>query len=381
VRRATALLAVARTGVFIHAAHEAGLHSGTTVADLVARFNRHGLAALWIATGRGRRATYSASERARIVATAQRQPHRRTDGTATWSLSTLQRSLRRAGLPRVGTSTIRRVLQDAGSSYQRTRTWCPTGTAQRKRKSGVVTVVDPNTEQKRGLLDLAYHVAEAMGIPLWCQDEAGPYQAVPQPGQSRPARGQAALPAARVHPRRNGQAVDSVPSGHWRSSCKGVSRATNAVLHPWLKNELLQVLEELPEVAVGDRDAPAAARWATWLGHVSHLPLPPLRLLLIWDKLAGHLSSDMVTWLFAHGIMPLYTPISGSWLNMVSLNPYFGRCGQTMLPLGAIVPNVDCARQVRHPRSRSASYKADRAVRFSSEPGRLRRVPTRFEFG
>ena len=150
VRRATALLAVARTGVFSHAAREAGLHSGTTVADLVARFNRHGLAALRIARGRGRRPTYSASERARIVATAQRQPDRRTDGTATWSLTTLQRSLRRAGLAELGTSTIRRVLQDAGSSYQRTRTWCPTGTAQRKRKAGVVTVVDPKTEEKRG---------------------------------------------------------------------------------------------------------------------------------------------------------------------------------------------------------------------------------------
>src|SRR3954452_18821767 len=150
VRRATALLAVARTGVFIHAAREAGLHSGTTVADLVARFNRHGLAALRIASGRGRRPTYSASQRARMVATAQRQPDRRTDGTATWSLTTLQRRLRRSGLPRVGTNTIRRVLQDAGSSYQRTRTWCPTGTAQRKRKAGVVTVVDPDTEQKRG---------------------------------------------------------------------------------------------------------------------------------------------------------------------------------------------------------------------------------------
>ena len=59
VRRATALLAVARTGVFIHAAHEAGLRSGTTVADLVVRFNRHGLAAVHIASGRGRRATYT----------------------------------------------------------------------------------------------------------------------------------------------------------------------------------------------------------------------------------------------------------------------------------------------------------------------------------
>ncbi len=150
VRRASALLAVARTGVFIQAAHEAGLRSGTTVADLVARFNRHGLAAVHIARGRGRRPSYPVSARAQIVATAQRQPDRRTDGTATWSLSTLQRTLRRDGLPEVGTSTIRRVLQDAGSSYQRTRTWCPTGTAQRKRKAGVVTVVDPDTERKRG---------------------------------------------------------------------------------------------------------------------------------------------------------------------------------------------------------------------------------------
>jgi len=150
MRRATAVLAVARMGVFIQAARESGLHSGTTVADLVARFNRQGLAALRIATGRGRRPTYSADDRARIIAAAQRQPSRRTDGTATWSLSTLQRSLRRSGLPHVGTSTIRRVLQDAGSSYQRTRTWCPTGTALRKRKSGMVTVVDPKTEAKRG---------------------------------------------------------------------------------------------------------------------------------------------------------------------------------------------------------------------------------------
>src|SRR5712691_8256236 len=150
VRRAAAILAVAEGSAFIQAARQAGLHSGTTVADLVGRFSRHGLAALRIATGRGRKPTYVASARARIVAIAQRQPDRRADGTATWSLSTLQRTLRKSDFPTVGTSTIRRVLQDAGSSYQRTRTWCPTGTAQRKRKAGVVTVVDPQTEVKRG---------------------------------------------------------------------------------------------------------------------------------------------------------------------------------------------------------------------------------------
>src|ERR1041385_9046778 len=150
VRRAVAILAVAHGKPFIQAAELAGLRSGTTVADLVKRFNRRGLAALDIASGRGRKPTYAASDRARIVATAQRSPNRRVDGTATWSLSTLQRTLRRGSFPTVGTSTIRRVLQDAGSSYQRTRSWCPTGTPQRKRKAGVVTVVDRQTEEKRG---------------------------------------------------------------------------------------------------------------------------------------------------------------------------------------------------------------------------------------
>lgn len=34
------------------------------------------------------------------------------------------------------------------------------------------------------------------------------------------------------------------------------------------------------------------------------------------DNLAGHQTPEFVLWLFAHGIMPLYTPLSGSWLNM-----------------------------------------------------------------
>ncbi len=150
VRRATALLRVARGESFAQAARQAGFRSGNAVADLVARFNRHGMAALTIAAGRGRKPTYDRQARQRIVATAQAQPERRTDGTATWSLAMLQRRLRREGMARVGTSTVRRILQDAGSSYQRTRTWCPTGTAQRVRKSGLVTVVDPQTEEKRG---------------------------------------------------------------------------------------------------------------------------------------------------------------------------------------------------------------------------------------
>jgi transposase len=149
VRRARALLGVAAGASFAAAARGAGLRSATTVANLVGRFNASGLAALTIGQGRGRRPTYDATARAQIVATAQRSPDRRQDGTATWSLGTLARALRKERYPQIGATTIRRVLEQAGSSYQRTRSWCPTGTAVRKRKSGVVTVVDPRTEEKR----------------------------------------------------------------------------------------------------------------------------------------------------------------------------------------------------------------------------------------
>ena len=150
VRRATALLALAEGASFAAAARQAGYRSGSAVTALVRRFNRGGLSVLAIAAGRGRKPTYDVTARAGIVATAQREPDRQADGTASWSLSTLERTLRREAFPRLGATTIRRVLQDAGSSYQQTRTWCPTGTAERKRKGGVARVVDPQTEVKRG---------------------------------------------------------------------------------------------------------------------------------------------------------------------------------------------------------------------------------------
>ena len=44
--------------------------------------------------------------------------------------------------------------------------------------------------------------------------------------------------------------------------------------------------------------------------------LPPLRMLLIWDNLQGPYTPELVLWLFAHGVMLLYTPLGGSWLHM-----------------------------------------------------------------
>lgn len=38
-------------------------------------------------------------------------------------------------------------------------------------------------------------------------------------------------------------------------------------------------------------------------------------MLLVLDNLAGHKTAEMVLWWVNQGMMPLYTPISGSWLN------------------------------------------------------------------
>ena len=39
-------------------------------------------------------------------------------------------------------------------------------------------------------------------------------------------------------------------------------------------------------------------------------------MLLVWDNLAGHKTPEMVVWLCRRGVLPLYTPLGGSWLNM-----------------------------------------------------------------
>jgi transposase len=151
VIRAKILLAVADGDDYQTAARSVGRRSGDAVSHLVARFNAEGLEALTPRHGGGRRPTYGPRERARIAAEARRPPTPEGDGTATWSLSTLRRALRAApdGLPKVSTYTIRRALQESGSSYQRTRTWCPTGRALRRRKSGPAVVTDPDADAKK----------------------------------------------------------------------------------------------------------------------------------------------------------------------------------------------------------------------------------------
>ena len=151
VARAKALLAVADGQRFTDAARLAGRRSGDAVAQLVSRFTTEGLAALEPRHAGGPPVVYNATTRERILREFHRTPDREQDGTATWSLTTLQRALRRApdGLPAVSTWTILQTLWDAGYTWQESRTWCHTGTVVRKRKAGPVTVTDPDATPKK----------------------------------------------------------------------------------------------------------------------------------------------------------------------------------------------------------------------------------------
>jgi len=172
------------------------------------------------------------------------------------------------------------------------------------------------------LIEQAYEQAEAAGIVQLCEDEAGPYQAIPQPGEDWHQQGK---PTVQPHEYIRGGTAKLLTlfrpaTGEVRA--KGVLSAPNAVLHPWLQEELQRELDQLDQEPLAVRmplpeDHPLLLTWQHWYwSYERPKPAPALRLILIWDNLKGHLSYHMVRWLLQRGILPLYTPLSGSWLNM-----------------------------------------------------------------
>jgi hypothetical protein len=88
-----------------------------------------------------------------------------------------------------------------------------------------------------------------MGIWVWGVDQAGPLQSMPYPGSRwEPHTGQTGMPASPALEEWQSQADMSLlhPStGEVR--VKGVHNScTNAVLHPWLKEHLRDILKTLP---------------------------------------------------------------------------------------------------------------------------------------
>lgn len=87
-----------------------------------------------------------------------------------------------------------------------------------------------------------------MNLAVWTQDEAGPFQTIPMPGQSWQPKGTAKHQEHEYI--RNGTAklmtLFCPSSGEVRA--EGVTTCPNTVLHPWLKAELTKILKTLPLV-------------------------------------------------------------------------------------------------------------------------------------
>jgi transposase len=151
VARSKIILSVADGTTYAEAARRAGRKARRSVCELISRFNQEGIAALEPRHGGGPRPLYGAAERERILSEARRRPDPDRDGTASWSLTTLQQALHRAadGLPTVSTYTIWLALHEAGWSWQENRTWCDTGTVKRKRQGETVEVTDPDATPKK----------------------------------------------------------------------------------------------------------------------------------------------------------------------------------------------------------------------------------------
>jgi DDE superfamily endonuclease len=171
--------------------------------------------------------------------------------------------------------------------------------------------------QKKNLIEAAYTQAV---LPVWTEDEAGPFPTVPYPGQHWQPVGE---PVRYPHEYLRQGTAKQLTLFHPASGAvriKGVTSTANAILHPWLEAELTAMLAALPEPVVlpPEENRRCWERWQQGLTKRISLPQepPPLRLLLVLDNLTGHYTGTFVRWLFAHGIMPLYTPLGGSWLNM-----------------------------------------------------------------
>jgi hypothetical protein len=323
VARARAFLAVSDGSSYTEAARLVGRAVGDSIAEWVTRFNQVGLAAVEPRRGGAPPPVlYGPAERERILTEFHRPPDRDRDGTADLVVEHLAarsapctgwvahgQHVHHLGGParRWRELAARSVVVSHGCGHPQAQAWRGRGPR-------------PGRQREKSLIEQAVTQGERMGLAVWGMDEAGPYQAIPQPSirwqpVGRPAR----YPHEHV---RHGTAklltLFHPATGQVR--LKGVTTCPNVVLHAWLETELLAILETLPPVKMLDETDNWAA-WVHWQAGLTVKPtlcekLPPLRLLLVMDNLAGHTTASFVVWLFEHGVMPLYTPLSGSWLNM-----------------------------------------------------------------
>jgi hypothetical protein len=131
----------------------------------------------------------------------------------------------------------------------------------RRARTGRSTRVKIPIRREKTVIERAYVLAERLGLPLWCEDEAGPYQMIPHPDSSFQPEGQ---PACQDHQYIRGKTCKLLTlfrpaTGELRT--EPVDQSTNAILHPRLKEKVEAILKTCPPAPEG---VPEGRRWQDW---------------------------------------------------------------------------------------------------------------------
>jgi len=139
----------------------------THVRKVIHEFNERGFPSLDPDYRGGRPKSTTPAERDRIVAVARTRPDHQGVALTRWSIPKLSAHLEQAGLAGLSESALRQLLDEAGLSFQRTRSW--------------KWSPDPDFREKAERVLSLYREPPTDG-PVVCFDEMGPIQLIPHQG-------------------------------------------------------------------------------------------------------------------------------------------------------------------------------------------------------
>jgi transposase len=241
------------------------------VREVIHAFNDTGFAALDPKWSGGRPRKFGPVARELICQTARSTPSALGQPFTTWSLTKLADYLAEHRRLVASTETIRRVLREAGISWQATKTW----KASR----------DPDFAAKMARILSLYDCPPADGRVI-CVDEFGPLNLQPRPGRGWFRKGQ---PARR-------RATYTRTAGV-RQMFAALDLASGQLFYRFRDRK----------------------RWREFLDFCRQLRrrFPTGRLYLVCDNYGAHKKAEVLTWCADHDIELVFTPSNASWLNWI----------------------------------------------------------------
>jgi transposase len=245
------------------------------VRRVIHEFNERGFPSLDPDYRGGRPTKTTPAERDRVIAVARTRPDRQGVALTRWSVPKLRAHLVKSGVADLSETALRRLLEQAGLSFQRTRSW--------------KWSPDPDFTAKAERVLSLYRSPPSDG-PVVCFDEIGPIQLIPHHGTGwaevgRPERLRATY--KRPHGVRYFFGALDVHADHLFGRLRE-------------RKSALDVLGFLKTV---------------------RMRYPPRqRIYLVMDNLSTHWTADIRTWAHESNVEFVPTPTYASFLNRIESN-------------------------------------------------------------